>query len=163
MGPRIAGLLLLIVDWNPLGQASINANVLHEDRLRDLHSAAPAYHMPMKQDGFQGRTQELSAMIDHMCGTASPNRLRAFAIYGMGGVGKSRLALEFAWYCRENNSFDAIFWIESESSLAMGQSFQDIAICLKLARPGHGDDRDTSVFLVQEWLKTTSELLCLRE
>lgn len=79
---------------------------------------------------------------------------RSLALYGLGGVGKSSVALKFAEAKIRNGELDAMFWVYSEKLVTIRQSFTDIAMRLKLpdARPG---DHDENHSLVLSWLQHT--------
>lgn len=99
----------------------------------------------------------MKAIKNHLIESEKTNDLRSFAIYGLGGVGKTSLALNFAHYCRENKKYDAIFWLNGETSVALRQFFTDIAYCLEHIRPGMNEYQESNVLLVQNWLGKTSE------
>jgi hypothetical protein len=61
------------------------------------------------------------------------------AIYGRRGVGKTDIALQYAY--TNPAGFEAIFWIQCETSITLRQSFTDMAVALNL--PGadrNGED-----------------------
>lgn len=80
--------------------------------------------------------------------------LKAIALYGLGGVGKSHIALKYAH--SKVKELDAILWVYSETATALAQSFTDIAIRLELAKanPQH---HETNRILVINWLQCTRE------
>jgi hypothetical protein len=54
----------------------------------------------------------------------------SIAIYGRRGVGKTDIALEYAY--ANVAGFEAIFWIQCETSITLRQSFTDMACALNL-------------------------------
>ena len=68
----------------------------------------------------------------------------------MGGIGKTQVAVEFAYDCIENDLFDAVFWVHAENTKAIHHGFQRIASELKLAE--HGSSTETNVREVLQWL-----------
>lgn len=48
---------------------------------------------------------------------------RIFVLCGMGGIGKTQLAVNFAW--RNKQSFDSIFWLKGNSETDLRQSLCD--------------------------------------
>lgn len=127
------------------------------DFLDDARIIFPCVKIPPPRQYFLGRDEHLKAIKNHLIVSEKINDLRSFAVYGLGGVGKTSLALNFAHYCRENKIYDAIFWLNSETPFALRQSFTDIAYCLELIRPGMNEDQESNVLLVQTWLGKTSE------
>jgi hypothetical protein len=74
---------------------------------------------------FYGRREEL-AKIDKYLSWENNPALRTFSIYGRRGVGKTQIALEYAY--RNPSRFDAIFWVGCETKLTLRQSFTNMAI-----------------------------------
>jgi hypothetical protein len=61
---------------------------------------------------FYGREAQIDE-IDAYLGNQQLDRLRTFTIYGRKGIGKTQIALEFAY--RHASKFDAIFWVSRET------------------------------------------------
>lgn len=83
--------------------------------------------------------------------------LRSLALYGMGGVGKSHVAMKYLEKKQVAKDFDAIFWINAENPISIQQSFTDIALRLKLPDTGpatHNENR----MIVKGWLQQTGML-----
>jgi AAA ATPase domain len=57
--------------------------------------------------------------------TPSPTRRKVFVIYGLGGIGKTQLAIEFAR--KHHSRFSAVFWLDGSSKDRLKQAFVDIA------------------------------------
>jgi AAA+ ATPase superfamily predicted ATPase len=74
---------------------------------------------------FYGRKEEL-AKIDKYLKWEGNVPLRTFSIYGRRGVGKTQIALEYAY--RNPSRFDAIFWVGCESKLSLRHSFTNMAM-----------------------------------
>jgi hypothetical protein len=100
----------------------------------------PIRMLPAKQNPrFYGRKKELEK-INKALDWKNPENasLRTYTIYGRRGVGKTQLALEYAF--QNPAKFDAIFWVGCETSLILRQSFTEMANEIKL--PGadkHGE------------------------
>jgi hypothetical protein len=75
---------------------------------------------------FYGRQEELGTMDKYLQRGEGNTSLRTFSIYGRRGVGKTQLALEYAY--NNPSKFDAIFWIGCETTLSLRQSFNNMAI-----------------------------------
>jgi hypothetical protein len=80
---------------------------------------------------FYGRREELAKM-DHFLKWDGNPSLRTFSIYGRRGVGKTEIALEYAY--QNPSRFDAIFWIGCETTLSLRESFTKMAMSKWLAR-----------------------------
>ncbi|KAF2804598.1 putative kinesin [Mytilinidion resinicola] len=72
------------------------------------------------------------------------------ALVGMGGVGKSQLAIEYAYQIRERSPQTWVFWVHA-SSARFEQNHQDLARYLKI--PGRQDPNADIFQLVHDWLR----------
>ncbi|PTU24355.1 hypothetical protein P175DRAFT_029696 [Aspergillus ochraceoroseus IBT 24754] len=111
-------------------------------------------HTPVPE--FCGREDVLQQVRSALCSTNELGRfgplsgLRTFAIYGAGGMGKTQVAVTFAYECKARKEFDAIFWIQASDTGKLAKSFADIA--LKLGLEDNSGDQVVSRDLVLEWL-----------
>ena len=62
---------------------------------------------------------EKRLLIDHEC--------QKLALYGLGGIGKTQLALEFAYAVKQHQPEWSIFWIPAQSAESFEQAYRDIA------------------------------------
>ena len=74
-------------------------------------------NLPRRESVFIGRKQELSRLLEYL---SPENRDYRCAITGVGGVGKSALALEAAWRCVEQKKFDAVIWFSAKKEFLFG-------------------------------------------
>lgn len=121
----------------------------------DTPTKFPCSQIPPRRQYFHGREEHLKSLSSHLNSATETNQILSFALYGMGGVGKTALALKFAHICRENQFYDTIFWIHCETSMSLKQSFTDIAFCLNLSRPRQTEDHDSNILAVKNWLNKT--------
>lgn len=76
--------------------------------------------------------------------------LRKFAICGLGGMGKTEIAIEFA--LRNKDAFDAIFWISAAESTKLDARYSQIAVRLGLETQLESTNHVVSRELVKGWL-----------
>ena len=79
---------------------------------------------------------------------------RSLAIYGLGGVGKTSVALKYAESRWQQGKLDALLWVHSEKLVSIRHSFTEIALRLKLPDARAGDDEENHA-LVLSWLQYT--------
>ncbi|KAJ5612645.1 hypothetical protein N7510_005839 [Penicillium lagena] len=73
------------------------------------------------------------------------------ALVGLGGVGKSQLAIEYSYQVRSLSRATWVFWIHASNAARFEQSFRGIADQVKI--PGRENPK-TSIFqLVENWLQ----------
>ncbi len=91
----------------------------------------------------------------------SERSFQSLALWGLGGVGKSSVALRYVETKIRDEQLDAMFWIRSEKEVTIRQSFTDIAMKLKLPGANEADHSENRT-LVLNWLQQTSKSLhCL--
>lgn len=106
---------------------------------------------------FSGREDVLDMIDKSLDLEASASSLKSIALFGMGGVGKTQIAIQYAY--RNMEKFDAILWIAADNSIAIGQSFLTMADGLGLL--GNGEeikDAAAATCKMKNWLATTSSL-----
>jgi tetratricopeptide (TPR) repeat protein len=77
---------------------------------------------------FVGRQVQLRHIQAHIQGEQGART----AIYGLGGSGKTSLALESAYWTKEQRPTCAIFWVPAISRESFEKAYHDIAKCLCL-------------------------------
>ncbi|KAF1941182.1 hypothetical protein EJ02DRAFT_348387, partial [Clathrospora elynae] len=73
------------------------------------------------------------------------------ALVGLGGVGKSQLAIEYAYRTRKQSPETWVFWVHASNAARFEQSYRDIADCVKIA--GRRDPQANIFKLVHDWLR----------
>ncbi|KAH8645407.1 hypothetical protein BX600DRAFT_164630 [Xylariales sp. PMI_506] len=72
------------------------------------------------------------------------------ALVGLGGVGKSQLAIEAAYRIRERSPETWVFWVYASNASRFEQSFGNIATYIQL--PGRQDEDANMLQLIHDWL-----------
>jgi tetratricopeptide (TPR) repeat protein len=97
---------------------------------------------------FCGREEELQAIADQL--KERQNGASGLALCGAGGVGKTQLALEYAY--RQRAEYRYIFWALAETRETLNAAFSDIAALLALPEKGQQEQRRI-VEAVISWLE----------
>jgi tetratricopeptide (TPR) repeat protein len=87
------------------------------------------WHVPSRNATFTGRNAVLQQLRDQLSG-AGAGTLPAQALYGLGGVGKTQLAIEYAY--RFMADYDVVWWISAEESELVVNGLADLAKELNL-------------------------------
>jgi hypothetical protein len=117
----------------------------------------PCNNIPVPRNKrFFGREEILQQIGEHLQPAAINQGVLSVALYGLHGLGKSQIALHFAY--EKLNEFDAVFWVSGESELAMQQSLSDIALkTLRLPDAQAGSQQENSILMIH-WLKASEYL-----
>jgi hypothetical protein len=98
--------------------------------------SGPSFHVPFPRNKrFVGRDETLSTLTDMLFVQGS----QSVALVGLGGVGKTQVALELAFWTKENKADCSVFWVPALSEATFEQAYTDIARTLGIRR---GDDQD---------------------
>jgi ATP-dependent Clp protease ATP-binding subunit ClpA len=118
------------------------------------------YHIPLElSPRFWGREEALQAAREALHRGDQGQFLRTFALYGIGGVGKTQIALQYAKQNR--HVYNAILWVSADNSISIGQSFREIACSLRLVEtPDELQDAVAAILKVKRWLSETRKFSC---
>ena len=118
-------------------------------------SVLPCYYIPF---GLQERLLERESIVEELRKALGPigviDSHRCVILHGLGGVGKTRIALEYATNAR--NQFDAIFWISADNMVKLTQGFSEVSRRLSLTRENNEpQDAASTISSVRTWLADT--------
>ena len=137
---------------------------LDEQEARQLLDAsllapAPLWSVPyLRNPFFTGREKILAEMRTRLALGQQMAFGQSYALQGLGGVGKTQIALEYAY--RSALEYNAVFWIGAETFEQTHTSLLRIAERLNLPESREADQRHM-VTAVQRWLETHSEWLLI--
>lgn len=115
----------------------------------------PCFVLPAARSArFFDRDDVIEKIEKHFQDGDSTSSLHSLALHGMGGVGKSHVAMKYIEMKQRAKDFDAIFWVNAENPVSIQQSFTDIALRLKLPdiRPATHDENR---MILKGWLQQT--------
>ena len=81
-------------------------------------SLPPVWNLPARNRGFTGRDELLVSVREQL---AAQEAAVVQAFQGMGGVGKTQLAIEYAY--RFAGAYDLVWWIDAEQAGLIGDQF----------------------------------------
>jgi tetratricopeptide (TPR) repeat protein len=107
---------------------------------------------------FTGR-EALLQQLHHTLNTSKAAALsHPQAISGLGGIGKTQLALEYAY--RYHEEYGAVFWLKADTRESLLADFQALARLLNLPEQ-YAEEQMKSVLAVIAWLKEHPQWLLI--
>jgi hypothetical protein len=109
-------------------------------------------------DYFVGRSDELATIHK---GLQQDSSRRIVVVHGLGGMGKTQLALAYAQ--RHKDEYSAVFWVNSKSKDTINQGYaaaarriyRDYPSLVHLKAIVEGSDLDEAAEAVKRWLSST--------
>ena len=106
-----------------------------DDKLQDATSfpsgtSKVCFQAPNRNEYFSGREHELRALEDafDIAGSSTPCN-KVIGICGLGGCGKTTLAAEYSWRCRDFYT-GGVFWVSAESETFFRNTIMELAFKL---------------------------------
>jgi len=115
----------------------------------------PIWNVPHNRNpNFTGREDHLASLKKDLS-TGKPAALTQ-AIHGLGGVGKTQLALEYAY--RNVAEYDLVWWVRSEEPATLATDYSSLAKALELPE-NEAADQLVIIKTVKHWLEQHSKWL----
>src|SRR3989440_2519440 len=128
----------------------------------DPHTSTPSlpiWNVPHRRNPFfTGREEILAHLYTILRSSKAAALTQAQAISGLGGIGKTQVAVEYAYRYRDH--YQAIFWINATSRDAISADFVILATLLDLPEQQE-KDQDIVVRAVKRWLSTHTHWLLI--
>ncbi|KAJ5900176.1 uncharacterized protein N7473_004246 [Penicillium subrubescens] len=122
-------------------------SVLHWPLVRPETPPSPLSTIPFHRDpDFVSRDILLHRI--HEKSSVPGSRI---ALVGLGGVGKSQLAIEYGYRVRFESPATWVFWVHASNEARFEQGFRDIANQVKIL--GRQDPKVNIFALVENWLR----------
>ncbi|EJP63806.1 kinesin light chain 1 and [Beauveria bassiana ARSEF 2860] len=107
----------------------------------------PRFFVPFPRDpDFVPRPAIQTQIHEQLAGKSSRQ-----ALFGMGGFGKSQIAIEIAYNVHDSSPEKSVFWIHGASRATLEQSYRSLAD--NLALPRRHDPKTNILALVCDWLQ----------
>ncbi|MFI1305619.1 FxSxx-COOH system tetratricopeptide repeat protein [Streptomyces sioyaensis] len=121
-------------------------------RLPSTAGQPAVWNVRRRNPDFSGREAEIAQLRD---GLLSGQQAVVRALHGMGGVGKTQIALEYAH--RFAGQYDVVWWIDAEQDDQLPVHYTELADRLGIAKPEAGSEHNARALLqhlrtAQRWL-----------
>src|SRR3954464_13482433 len=104
--------------------------------------------VPRRRDpGFVGRTKEMADLEQALAASGRSALTQPASVHGLGGVGKTLLAVEFAH--RHASAYDAVFWLAAENPTTLAPAFAELARELGLPEADEPDQNVRSAAVLR--------------
>lgn len=130
--------------------APLPTNAQAVDSQREL-TPSRIWNVPhLRNPNFTGREAELAELRRSLLAGETAALVQTQAITGLGGVGKTQLAVEYAY--RNGANYDIVWWVRSEVSTTLASDYASLAAKLDLPEKNATEQR-VIVEAVKEWLR----------
>ena len=145
------------VEGLEIGQTQLDSRLKAlEDSNINATAEVDFFQVPSRNSCFCGRETELEAIAKQL--KKIENNCAETAICGLGGVGKTSLAVEFLWRQNENEEYPGgIFWISGENNKLFQISLSEMARQIGTLEK----DFSNSLSGTLDWLRRREKLWCL--
>ena len=139
----------------------VSQDVLHLliTDFRKSRKQPPVWNIPYRQNPFfTGREDILQQLHEYFTQATTAALTQPPAITGLGGIGKTQVAVEYAYRYKE--AYHDVFWVNATSRGTLIDGFVTIARLLTLPAKDE-QDQTMIVAAVQQWLTNQSEWLLI--
>ncbi|CAG8978830.1 hypothetical protein HYALB_00013204 [Hymenoscyphus albidus] len=124
-------------------------------RPRPDRATLPCNNLPVAENRrFFGCQDMLQQLEEHLLPSDTNSHFSSIALYGLRGIGKTQIALAYAY--QKLDELDAVLWIPSEDYFSIQQGFSRVAVDYLKLLNAHSQSYQENMILVLNWLHTTS-------
>jgi hypothetical protein len=105
--------------------------LFHGEPVSGTPARRTIHNLPFRPNPlFTGREAELEALSRGLQQGGATAVMQMVAVHGLGGVGKTQLAVEYAW--KHLGDYEAVFWVKANSAAALDVSLAELGPMLGL-------------------------------
>jgi tetratricopeptide (TPR) repeat protein len=109
---------------------------------------------------FTGREEDIQRLEEALAVSHTTALTQIQAISGLGGIGKTQTAVEYAY--RHRDDYSAVFWTAADTTASLTTGFVEIARLLQLPQAQEADE-SLAVEAVKRWLETNDGWLLIAD
>ncbi|MEM7031346.1 MAG: hypothetical protein AAF629_17425, partial [Chloroflexota bacterium] len=122
-------------------------------------SATNIWNVPYEYNfDFTGREAYLNALRDQLNAQHTAALTQPQAIHGLGGIGKTQIALKYAYEHRED--YQLVWWLRAEEPNTLAADFASLASELNLPQQ-YDQDQTKVIQAIKTWLSTANDWLMI--
>ncbi|HEY6285805.1 MAG TPA: tetratricopeptide repeat protein [Ktedonobacteraceae bacterium] len=146
------------VEFVPTSDTIPLSSVLEEGQEHDTNRA-PAWNVPYRRNPlFTSREDILQHLHETFTKLTEPSSNQPLVLSGLGGMGKTQIALEYAYRHREE--YHDVLWAKADSQEVLASELASFATLLNL--PGQREqDQHYALDIVKRWLEVHSNWLLI--
>ncbi len=119
------------------------------------------WNVPYRRNPFfTGRERLLEQLHNNLTAGQATALTQAQAINGLGGIGKTQVAIEYAYRHRQSDLYHFIFWVNADTRERLIADYVEIARLLHLPEQ-HEQDQNIIVAAVKRWLAMHHDCLLI--
>jgi tetratricopeptide (TPR) repeat protein/cellulose biosynthesis protein BcsQ len=136
---------ILVSDFNEVSK------ILAPNESESIH-LPNIWNVPYNRNPYFIGREQLLENIRASLTSGQPTALTQVALYGLGGVGKTQLALEYAYrHSVDRQDYDLVWWARAESLAALAADYAALAMPLGLPEIG-ATEQEVAVAAVRQHL-----------
>ncbi|KAJ4129122.1 hypothetical protein NW768_007655 [Fusarium equiseti] len=112
------------------------STVVNRQALGDEYPSKGHWMVPFdRNEGFVGREDVMRDILDRIPPGKVKDTCQRTVVEGLGGVGKTQIALEATFQLRESNPRCSVFWVPAIDTAGFENAYKRIANCLGMQSP----------------------------
>jgi tetratricopeptide (TPR) repeat protein len=108
---------------------------------------------------FKGRSEFLTKLHNKLCETVPDNYNHRVALYGLGGVGKTQLALEYVHTHWQRKTYERVYWVSAVNQATLWAGLQEIGVQTNCIAVGTNLNPSQIAATVLRWLNEQDKWL----